>query len=266
MARILIVEDDAPIAILLADHLRKVGHVVRIVGNGLEAIALYRNERADLVILDVMVPGANGYDVCRALRADGGRQPIVLMLTARVTEEDAILGYKVGADDYVRKPFGVRELLARIKALLRFERREHDSKQTGTDVDAKALTVGPLHLDPAGRQAQISSRAVDFTPMEFDMLICFARHAGEVLSREQLLSDVWGYSDATYALTVDSHVTRVRRKLANAGLTPEVIGTVPGVGYVLSVDALGDASGGNAPASGKDRSPRGRGPASQKQM
>ncbi|WP_394840558.1 response regulator transcription factor [Pendulispora brunnea] len=242
MARILIVEDDAPIAILLADHLRKVGHVVRIVGNGLEAIALYRAERADLVILDVMIPGANGYDVCRALRAEQGRQPIVLMLTARVTEEDAILGYKVGADDYVRKPFGVRELLARIKALLRFERRDHDSQKLRAEDDAEALTVGQLRLDPAGRHAQIGARAVDLTPMEFDMLICFARRAGEVLSREQLLSDVWGYTDSSYALTVDSHVTRVRRKLASAGLAPEVIGTVPGVGYVLSLDALGTSA------------------------
>lgn len=253
MARILIVEDDAPIAILLADHLRKVGHVVRIVGNGLEAIALYRAERADLVILDVMIPGANGYDVCRALRTEPGRQPIVLMLTARVTEEDAILGYKVGADDYVRKPFGVRELLARIKALLRFERRQLDSEKLQADEDTEALTVGPLRLDPAGRHARIGTRSVDFTPMEFDMLICFARRAGEVLTREQLLSDIWGYTDSSYALTVDSHVTRVRRKLASAGLAPEIIGTVPGVGYVLSMDAL-------------SRVPEGPGPSSQKHM
>ncbi len=238
MARILIVEDDAPIAVLLADHLRKAGHAVRMVGNGLEAIALYRHEPAELVILDVMIPGANGYDVCRTLRAEPGRQPIVLMLTARVTEEDAILGYKVGADDYVRTPFGVRELLARIKALLRFERREKGSEKASADQDAEALTLGPLRLDPAGRRAKAGSRALELTPMEFDMLMCFARRAGEVLTREQLLSEIWGYNDASYALTVDSHVTRVRRKLASAGLAPDIIGTVPGVGYVLSVDAL----------------------------
>jgi DNA-binding response OmpR family regulator len=237
MARILIVEDDAPIAALLADHLMRAGHTVRVVDNGIKAITLYRTERAHLILLDLMLPGASGYEVCRAIRDEGGPQPIVLMLTARVNEDDAILGYAVGADDYIRKPFSVRELLARIQVLLRFERREPSVEEP----DGDALTLGPLRLERETRQAKIGTQFLYLTPMEFDMLFFLASRTGEVLTRETILSEIWGYTDAAHSKTVDSHVSRLRRKLTAAGFAKEIIGTVHGIGYVLSIDALENA-------------------------
>ncbi len=225
VAQVLVVEDDVPIAMLVADHLRRAGHEVTVAHDGQEGLDRAQALRPDLVVLDLMLPRLSGHEVCRAIRREAATQPVVLMLTARVGEEDSILGFECGADDYVRKPFSVRELGARIEALLRLARG-------GRSVTPGMLEFGRLRVDPDGRRALIDGTPLRLTPMEFDLLLHFARHPNVVVTREQLLAEVWGYSHAGYLRTVDSHVTRVRRKLAEAG-GDDLIATVHGVGYVL---------------------------------
>jgi DNA-binding response OmpR family regulator len=181
------------------------------------------------VVLDVMLPGESGIEVCRKLRAKQGFQPVVVMLTARRDEQDALDGYDAGADDYVRKPFSVRELVRRIEALLALRAQRALQPDNGATA---VLCVGPLELNPAARRARVSDEPLSLSPMEFDLLVRLARSAGVVLDRETLLRDVWGYDHLGYARTVDSHVTRLRRKLANAGFV-DAIRTVHGVGYGL---------------------------------
>lgn len=229
MASILVVDDEAPIAGLLADHLTRRGHSVRIASDGDSAMrelglagAAPPAATPDLVVLDVMLPGRSGLEVCAALRrADVPRQPVVLVLTAKRDEADAVAGFEAGADDYVRKPFGVAELVRRIEALLALAARAPlaSPRASGLRIDTRARTV---HVD---------DREVHLTPKEHDLLVHLASHRGEVLDRERLLVDVWGYSHAGYARTVDSHVTRVRKKLEAAGLSRDPITTVHGVGY-----------------------------------
>ena len=221
MARILIIEDDLPIATLVRDHLVRAGHVVELARDGDAALRYLDCHSAELVLLDVMLPGRSGLDVCRELRGRPGAQPIVIMLTARTAEEDAVAGYEVGADDYVRKPFGVVELLARIEALLHLAQRQVSSSST--------LTFGPLCVDPAARRVSIGGQTIVLTHLEFDMLLYFAERPQTVITREQLLAEVWGYRSGGYSRTVDSHVTRVRKKLRQGGLN--VLTTVHAAGY-----------------------------------
>ena len=225
MADILIVEDAAPIAELVADHLRDRGHIVELVSDGISASEVLARRTPALVVLDVMLPGRSGLEVCKTLRSQPGPQPVVVMLTARRDEQDALDGYDAGADDYVRKPFGVRELVRRVEALLAL--REHAPA-------SQLLTLGDLSIDVTARRARVGSEALVLTPLEFDLLFRLARSAGEVLERDVLLRDVWGYDHAGYARTVDSHVTRVRKKLAQAGFH-DAIRTVHGVGYCLEL-------------------------------
>jgi len=229
MARILIVEDEAPIAGLVSDHLTRRGHAVTVIGDGDEAAAhLGLEGRAtgpspDLVVLDVMLPGRTGFALCSSLRAAAiARQPVVLMLTARRDEEDAVAGFEAGADDYVRKPFGVAELVRRIDALLGLATRASG---------ASAARGRGLRIDDTARTVHVDDVEVRLTPKEHDLLVHLAASPGVVLDRERLLVEVWGYSHAGYARTVDSHVTRIRKKLEAAGLTPDPIATVHGVGY-----------------------------------
>ncbi len=232
MASILVVDDEAPIAGLLADHLARRGHTVTIAVDGDEALdrlglsATSPDVRAvalpDLVVLDVMLPHRTGLEVCATLRrASLPRQPVVLVLTAKRDEADAVAGFEAGADDYVRKPFGVGELVRRIEALLALAGRTPAAppRASGLQIDTRARTV---HVD---------DREVHLTPKEHDLLVHLASHRGVVLDRERLLVEVWGYSHAGYARTVDSHVTRVRKKLEAAGLARDPIATVHGVGY-----------------------------------
>jgi DNA-binding response OmpR family regulator len=200
--------------------------------DGDEAVRALLVEPPALVILDLMVPGRSGLDVCREIRARLGPQPVVLMLTARIAEEDAVLGFDVGADDYVRKPFRVAELMARIGALLR-RTAEHPGAPPATS--AAAHRAG-LAIDAAARRASVAGREVRLTPMEFDLLCHLARCPGQVLSRRQLLEEVWGYQHEGYARTIDTHVTRLRRKLAAAGLAGDPIATVHGRGYRFGDD------------------------------
>lgn len=230
MANILVVEDEAPIADLVADHLVRRGHEVTKIGDGertLEWLGLGPLPSSaicpDLVVLDVMLPGRTGIAVCEALRrAPLVKQPVVLMLTAKRNEEDAIAGFEAGADDYVRKPFGIVELVRRIEALLALSNRTslppHKPGQA-------------LRIDAEARTVHVGLSKVRFTPKEYDLLVHLAAYPGKVLDREKLLIDVWGYSHAGYARTVDSHVTRIRKKLEAAGLESDPITTVHGIGY-----------------------------------
>jgi DNA-binding response OmpR family regulator len=220
---ILVVEDEATIAGSVAARLRKEGFEVEIAADGPSAVIRSRDLRPDLVILDVMLPGMDGLEVCRQLQR---HRPVpVLMLTARDSETDVLVGLGIGADDYMTKPFSPRELVARVKALLRrVERRPASARQ--------ALRVGDIELDPSGRRVRRAGRPVDLTKTEFDLLVALAEQPGVVLSRERLLAEVWGWRDASGARTVDSHVRGLRRKLGS-----DVIRTVHGVGYSLGGDA-----------------------------
>jgi len=232
MAEVLVVEDDEAIATLVADHLIHAGHAVRVVHDGHQALRA-ASAAVDLIVLDLMLPGISGIEICKSIRNSATVQPIILMLTAKTSEADVLLGYDAGADDYVRKPFGVRELLARIEALLRLARRQDGES------DAR-LVFGDVVIDPGPRRVCVNDVEVKMTRMEFDLILYLARRPGIVISREQLLGDVWGYQHVGYARTVDSHVTRVRRKLKTAGLAHALIETVHANGYRLVDSATSD--------------------------
>lgn len=237
MASILVVEDDAPIATLVADHLQRAGHRVAVARDGEEALARHAADPADLLVLDVMLPRLDGLAVCGAIRKAGGAQPVVLMLTARSGEEDAVAGFEAGADDYVRKPFGVAELVRRVSALLALAGRPRAA------APAETLELGELRVDLAARLVTVRGAEVRLTPKELDLLAYLAQNPARVLEREDLLVEVWGYRHAGYARTVDSHVTRVRKKLAAAGLGRDPIVTVHGVGYRFEPQGSAGARG-----------------------
>ena len=226
MPLILVLEDDVPIAELLRDHLLRAGHTVELSHDGVDGLERLRARAFDLVVLDLMLPGKGGLDVCRELRQTPGVQPVVLILTARAQEEELVLGYEVGADDYVKKPFSVRELLARIAALLRLRDRQSENKP-------RALEVGPLAVDLASRCVRAGNEELRLTPMEYAMLLYLLHRPGEVVPRERLLAEVWGYTHTGCLRTVDTHVTRVRKKLSGAGVDPDLLRTVFGVGYAF---------------------------------
>ena len=179
----------------------------------------------DLVILDVMLPGIDGYEVCRRIRAKSNVP--VLFLSARDTELDKVVGLELGGDDYLAKPFGIRELLARVHALLRRAPQEED---TGAD-GVRVLDVSGIHLDEAGHHATFEGKGIELTPREFELLVTLMSHAGTVLGREQLLREAWDWQYVVETKTVDTHIKRLRDKLASVGLDPNVIETVRGYGY-----------------------------------
>jgi DNA-binding response OmpR family regulator len=210
---VLVVEDDETIAGAIADRLRSEGFDVTFANDGLLALDLVDQLKPGLVVLDVMLPGLDGVEVCRRIHT---KVPVV-MLTARDDETDMLVGLAVGADDYITKPFSMRELVARIRVVLR--RVERSTTQN-------VRTLGSLRIDEAQRRVHRDNDEVTLTPTEFDILLCLSSHEGAVRSREQLLKDVWGYRDGSGARTVDSHIRALRRKLGE-----EVIRTVHGVGY-----------------------------------
>ena len=230
-ATILVAEDQADIRDLIVLNLRSAGYAVTAVADGVAALAS-QHERADnLLILDLMMPGMDGLDVCKALRARGIATPI-LMLTAKSTELDRVLGLELGADDYLTKPFSLAELLARVKALLRRAdllraAQAHAQAQPGS------LRNGALEILPVKRQVRYRDAALDFTALEFDLLLYFAQHPGHVFSRAQLLNAVWGYTHDGYEHTVTTHINRLRAKLEADPLRPELILTVRGAGYKM---------------------------------
>ena len=230
MKRILIAEDQADIRNLLVLNLRNAGYEVTDVADGLAALASETAQNNDLLILDLMMPGLDGLEVCKTLRARGCNTPI-LMLTAKSTELDRVLGLELGADDYLTKPFSLAELLARVKALLR--RSELLKAAQVAQIGAAPLRNGTLSLQPSRRQAQMNDKDLDFTALEFDLLLHFMQHPGQVFSRSQLLNAVWGYTHDGYEHTVTTHINRLRAKLEADPLRPEMILTVRGAGYKM---------------------------------
>jgi len=232
MAAILVVEDEVDICNLIRSHLEAEGHTVYQVFDGPSALALAEQSSVQLVILDWMLPGLDGLAVCRRLR-QSHLMPI-LMLTARAEEVDRVLGLEVGADDYVVKPFSMRELLARVRALLRRVALDGQTAP-GQPADASAtppaeqpIIRGPLCVNPAMHTATLDGVELDLTPKEYELLALFAAHPGRAFSREYLVEHVWGYDYDGFDRTVDTHMTRLRRKLGPLG---EKIVTVWGVGY-----------------------------------
>ncbi|WP_181312332.1 MtrAB system response regulator MtrA [Nocardioides campestrisoli] len=217
--RVLVVDDDASLAEMLTIVLRQEGFDSQMVTRGDEALAAFREYRPDLVLLDLMLPGRDGIDVCKEIRTESG-VPIV-MLTAKGDTIDVVLGLESGADDYVVKPFKPKELVARIRARVR--RFEAPVSET--------LTVGDLEIDVAGHSVTRAGTAVNLTPLEFDLLVCLARKPWQVFTREVLLEQVWGYRHAADTRLVNVHVQRLRSKVEHDPENPEIVLTVRGVGY-----------------------------------
>ena len=224
--RVLVVEDDQNIRNLVALHLRLEKLDVTEAADGQQGLSLARAEPFDLIVLDVMLPGLDGITVCAAIRRDSvNADAPILMLTARREESDKVLGLESGADDYLTKPFGIREFVARVRALMR--RRRRPDAQAG---HRATLTAGPLTVDPSRRQARINGREIELTVHEFELLYVLASNRGIVFSREALMQRVWGEDTYITERSVDTLVKRVRRKIESEG-TPEFILTVWGTGY-----------------------------------
>jgi DNA-binding response OmpR family regulator len=221
---ILVVEDEPLINQAVGDRLRAEGHDVVSAYDGPGAVAAFEEHRPDLVLLDVMLPGFDGLEVCRRIQQ---QRPVpVLMLTARDDESDVLVGLGVGADDYLTKPFRMREMVARVSALLR---RVERAEQLVRETPPIPVTVGQVRLDPGTRRVWLADDEVHLTPTEFDLLSCLAAAKGQVLSRERLLAEVWGWDGGAGATrTVDSHVKALRAKIG-----AERVRTVHGVGYAL---------------------------------
>jgi DNA-binding response OmpR family regulator len=221
---VLVVEDEPLINQAVGDRLRAEGHHVVSAYDGPGAVAAFEEHRPDLVVLDVMLPGFDGLEVCRRIQQ---QRPVpVLMLTARDDESDVLVGLGVGADDYLTKPFRMRELVARVAALLR---RVDRADQLVREAPLTPVSVGDVRLDPGARRVWLADEEVHLTPTEFDLLSCLVRAKGQVLSRERLLAEVWGWDGGAGATrTVDSHVKALRAKIGS-----ERVRTVHGVGYAL---------------------------------
>jgi len=225
---VLVIEDDHDIAELVSLNLRDEGYTVEVAADGEAGLAAARRLEPDLVVLDLMLPGLDGLSICRELRA-GERHIPILMLTARTAEVDRVLGLEMGADDYLTKPFSVRELVARVRALLR-----RVEALGSAEPAAGPLRVGGLEIDPARRTVRVDGVPPDLTAREFDLLLFLARHPGRVYSRLQLLDKVWGYSHEGYEHTVNSHINRLRGKVEADPAKPRYVLTVWGVGYKLA--------------------------------
>lgn len=216
---VLVVDDDSSLAEMLSIVLRQEGFESRIVTRGDEALEAFRSFRPDLVLLDLMLPGKDGIDVCKEIRAESG-VPIV-MLTAKGDTIDVVVGLESGADDYVVKPFKPKELVARIRARV----RRNDAPTS------ESLTIGDLTIDVSGHSVTRESEAVNLTPLEFDLLVCLARKPWQVFTREVLLEQVWGYRHSADTRLVNVHVQRLRSKVEHDPENPEIVVTVRGVGY-----------------------------------
>jgi two-component system alkaline phosphatase synthesis response regulator PhoP len=228
MSRVLIVEDNHDLAFGLRNNLEIEGYTVDVAEDGPTGLDTARRVRPDLIVLDLMIPGIDGYRVLRQLRDDGLDMP-VLILTAKGEEADKVLGFRLGADDYVTKPFGVLELLARVEALLRRTRPALTAAAPAVD------RFGDIEIDISTRSVHRHGSPVALTPMEFDLLVALLRRKGAVASRIQLLAEVWGHSSAVLTRTVDTHIGELRRKLEQDPSNPRHILTVRKAGYRLAL-------------------------------
>ncbi len=221
-SRILVCDDEATITDFVGYALKKEGYIADIVQSGEDAITASQQNDYDLFILDIMLPGMDGYELCRRLRTNTDAP--VLFLSARDTELDKVVGLEIGGDDYLAKPFGVRELIARVRALLR-----RGSGQVGNMHNV--VTVNGITLDEDAHTASGESGEIDLTPREFELLASLMKNAGKVVSREDLLRDAWGWEYLTETKTVDTHIKRLRDKINAAGYDPALVETVRGYGY-----------------------------------
>jgi len=225
--KILIIEDNAELANLVALHLSDARYEVHVAADGEAGLRDALASRFDLIVLDIMLPGVDGLEVCRRLRTEERYVPI-LMLTAKSGEVDRVLGLEIGADDYLTKPFSIRELLARVRALFR---RVESIGARDPSADEAAIQVKGVYIDPARRTVTVEGRRVRLTAKEFELLRQFAGHPGRVYTRAQLLDLVWGYGHEGYEHTVNTHINRLRAKLEKDPSKPRYIQTVWGVGY-----------------------------------
>ena len=225
MPTILIVEDERNLCNIIRDNLHEQGYQVLQTFDGLSALAMAKDALLDLVILDIMLPGVDGLEVCRQLRQDS-IVPI-LMLTARAEEIDRVLGLELGADDYLTKPFSMRELNARVRALLRRVEMMQNTNSSANQV----VTFAGLYLDPNSYETRLDNQTIDLTPKEFAILYLLVCHPGRVFSRAYLLDEIWGYEATAYDRTVDTHVYRLRQKLGAEGKIAQRIVAVRGIGY-----------------------------------
>ncbi|KAA3611707.1 MAG: DNA-binding response regulator [Planctomycetota bacterium] len=228
-ARILLVEDDPDLADLAALHMRDQGWEVVVEGDGGAAAERLQKESFDLLVLDLMLPGVDGLEICRRLRGEKNYTPI-LILTARSSELDRVLGLELGADDYLSKPVSFRELVARVRAALR-RSRQWSSAPEAQDSSPSILNGGPIHMDLNRREVRLHGAGVELTAKEFELLHYFLRNPHRVFSRADLLAEIWGFAYEGYEHTVNSHINRLRGKIERDPKNPEFIRTVWGVGY-----------------------------------
>ncbi len=222
-ARILVVDDEQSITEFVSYALKKEGFAPDVVNNGEEAYQMALENDYDLFVLDIMLPGMDGYELCRRLRPRTSAP--ILFLSARDSELDKVVGLEIGGDDYLAKPFGVRELIARVRALLR--------RSSGSDLPghSNAITAGGITLDEDAHTATGEAGDIELTPREFELLGCLMKNAGKVVTREELLRDAWGWEYLTETKTVDTHIKRLRDKIGSAGYDPGIVETVRGYGY-----------------------------------
>ncbi|MGH8728060.1 MAG: response regulator transcription factor [Burkholderiales bacterium] len=224
---VLVIEDEPEIANLVKLHLKDLNCHVKVAFDGIVGYAETEAKNYDLIILDLMLPGMDGLEVCRKLRSKSNYTP-VLMLTAKSTELDRVLGLEMGADDYLVKPFSIMELMARVKAIFR---RLDALSSTSPQSPMKIVRARDLVIDPSKREATLNGKSLDLTSKEFDLLLHFAQNPGRVYSRAQLLDKVWGYEHSGYEHTVNSHINRLRAKIEKDASNPEYILTIWSVGY-----------------------------------
>ena len=235
--RVLVVEDDAHIADLLTLHLQDEGYAVTHAADGHAGLRALERGSWDALVLDLMLPGVDGLEICRRARAMVRYTPIII-ISARASEVHRILGLELGADDYLAKPFSVLELVARVRALL----RRTEAMARHARMESGQLSLGNLSVDPLAREVRLDGQGVELTPREFDLLYFFARHPGKVFSRLDLLNQVWGYQHDGYEHTVNTHINRLRMKIEPNPAEPRRILTVWGRGYKLAPPDAGGAA------------------------
>jgi len=229
---IILVEDNKDISALVKLHLNDIGMLVDVYHDGIEGWNRIKEKQYDLIILDIMLPGMDGMEICKQIRQQNNNYTPILMLTSRSSEVDRVLGLESGADDYLTKPFSLMEMVARVKALI----RRQDAMQE-VKTNNELLQFNSLSINTQTREVLKNKQALELTAKEFDLLLYFARHPGQVFNRMQLLDKVWGYGHEGYEHTVNSHINRLRGKLETEPHTPKFIKTVWGVGYQFIASA-----------------------------
>ncbi len=227
---LLVIEDDDKISEMISEHFSRAGYNVKAAADGVAGVQAALNEHPDVIVLDIMLPKMDGLAVCREVREKAPYIPI-LMLTAKDDVVDKVLGLEMGADDYITKPFALRELEARIKSVLRRARTAASVEAAG---DEAPIIRGKLRIDPAKREVTVGDRQVELTPKEFDLLRLFASNPGRVFPRKYLLEKIWDYSYEGYDRTIDSHINRLRAKIEDNPENPQMVLTVWGIGYKFS--------------------------------